>query len=161
MDSAHMNGTSAGPRALFHWADYLVFAISLGIPLVIGVFFMFYKREESTTETFLTGERSMNFVAVALSILASLLNGTFVIGVPAEVHYYGVAVSYMTIGILLALVISAHIFVPKYHAMMLTSAYEVRASGIYTCLDLWAGDTVCIGLGIVSVIVIRHLYSVT
>lgn len=120
------NGTllAGFTKPLFHWADYLVFGISLGIPLVIGVFFMFYKRKESTTQDFLTGERSMNFIVVSLSLLASLLNGAFVIGVPAEIHYYGTAYSYMTFGLLFAALFASHIFIPKYHAMTMTSAYQ-------------------------------------
>jgi magnesium-transporting ATPase (P-type) len=119
--------TAATPgELLFSWADYLVFAISLAIPLAIGIFFYFYKRNEHSTEDFLVGNRSMNFVAVALSILASLLNGVFVIGTPAEIHYYGTEISLTVVGLLIAVVISAHTFIPKYQTMKFTSAYEVQ-----------------------------------
>jgi Na+/proline symporter len=93
---ANFNSSTSEPgrERLFRWADYLVFALSLAIPLAIGVFFFFYKRKEQQgPENYLVGDRSINFVAVALSILASLLNGIFVIGTPAEMHYYGVEIS--------------------------------------------------------------------
>jgi SSS family transporter len=124
---ANFNSSTSEPgrERLFRWADYLVFALSLAIPLAIGVFFFFYKRKEQQgTENFLVGDRSINFVAVALSILASLLNGIFVIGTPAEMHYYGVEISYMVIGLLIAIAITAHLFVPTYQSMRFTSAYE-------------------------------------
>lgn len=109
-----------------HWEDYLVFGISLSLPLVIGVFFLITScRKPGTAEDFLVGERSINFVAVALSLLGSLLNGIFVLGTPAEVRYYGTKVVYVVIGLLLAAIIVSIIFVPKYHAMKFTSAYQV------------------------------------
>jgi len=112
---------------LFAWSDYLVFAISLAIPLAIGIFFYFYKRAEHNTEDFLVGNRSMNFVAVALSILASLLNGTFVIGTPAEMHYNGTELALVVLGLGGAVVVVSHLFIPKYQKMQFTSAYEVTS----------------------------------
>lgn len=115
------------PRTVryMQWQDYLVFGISLSLPLVIGVFFLITScRKPGTAEDFLVGERSINFVAVALSLLGSLLNGIFVLGTPAEVRYYGTKVVYVVIGLLLAAIIVSIIFVPKYHAMKFTSAYQ-------------------------------------
>lgn len=111
----------------FSAADYVVFSISLAIPLGIGVFFFFYKRSEHSTEEFLVGDRSMNFVAVALSILASLLNGIFVIGTPAEMHYYGTQMALIVVGMAIAIIVTAHLFIPKYQSMKFTSAYEVSS----------------------------------
>jgi SSS family transporter len=108
----------------FSTPDYVVFAISLAIPLVIGVFFFFYNLKSNTTANFLMGDRSINFVAVALSILASLLNGIFVIGIPAEIHYYGVRITLVVIGMLLAIIVVSHAYAPKYQEMKFTSAYE-------------------------------------
>jgi sodium-coupled monocarboxylate transporter 8/12 len=119
------DGTTTAKNMLFTWPDYLVFAISLSLPIGIGVFFFFYKRKQNTIEMFLMGERSINFVAVALSILASIINGIFIIGTPAEMHYYGMTQSYIVVGLLVAVVITSHLFVPKYQKMTFTSAYEV------------------------------------
>jgi Na+/proline symporter len=98
---------------LFTAPDYVVFALSL------------YSLKSNTVENFLLGERSINFVAVALSILAALINGVFVIGIPAEMHYYGTTMTLLIIGLLLSMVITSHIFIVKYQTMTFTSAYEV------------------------------------
>jgi Na+/proline symporter len=110
---------------VFSTPDYVVFGFSLGIPVAIGLFFFFYKRKQNTVENFLLGERSINFVAVALSILAALINGVFVIGVPAEVHYYGIEMALIVVGLFISIVFASHLYVPKYQKMFFTSAYEV------------------------------------
>ena len=122
------NQTTNDPLAdlLFAWSDYLVFAISLAMPLAIGIFFYFYKRQEHNTEDFLVGNRSMNYVAVALSILASLLNGSFVIGAPAEMHYNGTEFALLVLGLAGSTILVAHFFIPSYQKMKFTSAYEVK-----------------------------------
>jgi len=109
----------------FSWQDYLVFAVSLGIPLGIGVFFFFHKRRQQSTESFLLGDRSLNVVAVGMSLIASILNGIFIIGLPAEVHYHGVEVTYIVIAAVIITVFGAHVFIPQYQRMKFTSAYEV------------------------------------
>ena len=46
-------------RKLFSWQDYLVFCISLAIPLAIGVFFFIKGFKTQSAAQFLSGERSM------------------------------------------------------------------------------------------------------
>ena len=118
---------------LFTWPDYVVFSISLGIPIVIGVFFCIRQRKNKSVESFLMGERAINFVAVALSILSSTINGIFIIGTPAEMHYYGMKQSLVVLGILLGVIIASHLFVAKYNKMTFTSAYEVRRHQTNIC----------------------------
>jgi len=114
----------------FSAPDYVVFSISLAIPLFIGLFFFLWdlRHKKGTTQNFLLGERSINFIAVALSILASVLNGIFVIGLPAEIHYYGAMMLMKVVGIFICVVVTSHIYVRKYQGMKLTSAYEVGYS---------------------------------
>ena len=131
-------------QLLFSTPDYVVFAVSLAIPVAIGLFFFFYKRKENTVENFLLGERSINFVAVALSILASLINGVFVIGIPAEMHYYGMELSLVVCGLGLSVIFVSHVYVPKYQKMFFTSAYEVIISCDFMGRLLVRQSTTCI-----------------
>jgi len=119
-------GRSQLKELQFSWQDYLVFAVSLTIPLGVGIFFFFYKRKQQSTESFLVGDRSLNVVAVGMSLTASILNGIFIIGLSAEMHYHGVEMTYMVIASTVVAVVSAHVFIPRYHRMKFTSAYEVR-----------------------------------
>jgi len=110
----------------FSWQDYLIFATSLTIPLAIGVFFFFYKRQQQSTDSLLVGDRSLNVIVVAMSLIVSMLNGIFIIGLTAEIHYHGVKMTYMAFAAVTVVVFFAHTFVPRYHHMQVTSAYEVR-----------------------------------
>jgi len=73
----------------------------------------------------LVGDRSLNVVAVAMSLIASVLNGIFVVGLSAEVHYHGVEMTYMVVAAVVITSLGAHIFIPRFRRMRLTSAYEV------------------------------------
>ena len=135
----------------FSAADYVVFAVSLAVPVVIGVFFFCHKRRQQSTESFLVGDRSLNVVAVAMSLIASILNGIFIIGLPAEMHYHGTEMTYMAVAAAVVTVLAAHVFIPKYHRMRFTSAYEV---GIYIIIIIIIVVVVIVIVVVVIVVVI-------
>lgn len=53
----------------FHWTDYVVFGILLVISLVIGVYFGFFSKQDTTNE-YLYGGKKMGFFPVAVSLLS-------------------------------------------------------------------------------------------
>ena len=112
----------------FHWADYLVFSLSLAASLGIGIYFALAGKKKKTTEDFLLGGRDMSVFPVAMSILASALNGVFILGFPAEIHYNGAIFSFVGFSFLISGIVLSQIFVPIYHQMNLTSAYEVSTN---------------------------------
>lgn len=109
----------------FHWADYLVFVMALLVSAVIGVYFGFAGKKKQNTKDFLVGGQQMSSFPVALSLLASFLSAPSIIGIPAEVYFYGTVYLYIMIGYTISVVITAHFFVPVFHRMQVTSAYEV------------------------------------
>jgi len=123
---------------MFSWQDYVLFVSSLAVPLAIGLFFFLRRRrhgQRQSVESFLVGDRSLNVVAVGMSLIASILNAVFVIGLPAEVHYHGTEVTYMVVAALVITVLGAHVFIPHYQRLQCTSAYEVnRTIGLYSSL---------------------------
>ena len=64
----------------FHDYDYVVFALSLGMSLGVGVFFAITGSRQANTEDYLMGGKQMNPFAVGLSLFASLVNAVFLIG---------------------------------------------------------------------------------
>lgn len=67
----------------FHWIDYAVLGLSLALTVGIGVFFYFYDRrrhKESDANEYNMGGRDMNPVTTGMSIMASFINATFLIG---------------------------------------------------------------------------------
>ena len=109
----------------FHWADYLVFAMSLVLTLAIGIYFGFRDRKDSSTENFLMGGRTLAYVPVAFSLVASTLNSVFIIGLPAEIFYFGPVYSLNVFGFIPMAIVVAVFIVPTVHRLELTSAYEV------------------------------------
>ena len=71
----------------FHWADYLVFSISLGAGLVIGLIFLFTACKQNSSDEYLLGNRNLNAVIVGASMIMSALNAVFLLGGTAEVYY--------------------------------------------------------------------------
>lgn len=127
----------------FQWQDYLIFALSLGISVFIGVFF-FVKaklekrcRKKNSTDTksaeanenadvdeYLKGGGNMNPIPVAVSIIASVMNAIFIIGYPAEIHYNGAIFLLNATCLAIVIPLAALIVVPVFHSLPLTSAYE-------------------------------------
>jgi sodium-coupled monocarboxylate transporter 8/12 len=53
----------------FNWLDYVVFSILLGTSLIIGVYFGFFSKQNTTNE-YLFGGKKMGFFPVAVSLLS-------------------------------------------------------------------------------------------
>ncbi len=108
----------------FHWADYVVFCASLLVSLFIGIYFAFTGNK--TTKDMLIAGRNGKVFPVAMSMLASFISAIYIIGVPAEIYYNGTMFSVIAIGYILFGLVGAHVFVPIYHKMGITSAHEVN-----------------------------------
>ena len=110
----------------FHWADYLVFSLSLLISILIGVYFAVVEKRTNVTRSsdFLMAGRNAQAVPVAMSMLASFTSAIFILGVPAEIYLHGTMFSVTGVGWAVSAVIGAHVYVPIFHRMGITSAYE-------------------------------------
>ena len=71
----------------FHWADYVVFSISLCMGLGLGLISMITQRKDKTSKSYLLGGGDMNMVLVGASLQLSKLNAVFLLGGTAEIHY--------------------------------------------------------------------------
>jgi len=110
--------------AKFHWADYLVFCLNLLVSAFIGLYHGFGGKKKQDTKEFLVGGRNMSPLPVALSILASFLSAPFLMGIPVEIYLFGTMYSYAFLGQLICVITSNYLFLPVYHKLELTSAYE-------------------------------------
>lgn len=75
-------------------------------------------------------ERSMFSLPVAISVLASYLSAITVLGFPSEVYYHGVQYWMVAWSFLLVIPITALVFIPVFHGLGVTTAYEVNISFI-------------------------------
>ncbi|ELT99564.1 hypothetical protein CAPTEDRAFT_23564, partial [Capitella teleta] len=110
----------------FHWADYLVFALSLVGTAGAGLFLSLWKRKRSNQEELLLASRSMHFIPVCLSLLGSHVSSTNIMGGPADMYFYGACGMPVIIALVLTIPLAAFVIVPTFYRMNFTSAYQAR-----------------------------------
>ena len=62
-------------RLTFHWADYVVFAITIVISLGIGLYFGVFGSRQKTTSEYFMGNRKLYVIPVMMSILVTFVSG--------------------------------------------------------------------------------------
>ena len=101
--------------------DYAVcIAYLLGIT---GLGAWFYRSQRSTKDFFLAG-RSMGWLPVGLSLMATLTSGIGFIGAPAGAVKYGIITIWSLMAIPLSFPIVVWVFMPFYHRLRVYTAYE-------------------------------------
>ncbi|XP_045779079.1 sodium-coupled monocarboxylate transporter 1-like [Maniola jurtina] len=107
----------------FSLIDYSVFVVMLAVCGGIGIYFGFVKKQNSAQE-YLMGGRNMKLVPVCFSLVASFISGISLLGMPTEVYLYGTAYIFTLIGALIMCIMFTRTFIPVFHELQLTSAYE-------------------------------------
>lgn len=110
-------------RFTFGWFDYTLFSLLLLVSVLIGVYFGFFSKQDSTTEYFLGGKR-MGCFPVAMSIIASHISGISLLGIPTEVFHHGTQYAACVFTSIFTAVITSYIFLPVFYKLQLTSTFE-------------------------------------
>lgn len=105
----------------FHAYDYLMVASYLAVTL--GIVFWSSRRQKNTDDFFL-GNRRLPWLAVGLSIMATLLSSLTYLGLTGEIVKNGIAGFMMQLAIFPAACVVIPIFIPFFMRMKFTSAYE-------------------------------------
>ncbi|XP_040153642.1 sodium-coupled monocarboxylate transporter 1-like [Anopheles arabiensis] len=118
----------------FNWPDYVVFVLMLISCMVIGVFFGYkdhqkHKRQKharrgSEALDYLVGGRKMKIIPVSVSLVASWISGISLLGTSTEIYVYGVQYCYIVSAVVLMGLMMNYIFLPVFHDLQITSAYE-------------------------------------
>lgn len=118
--------------------DWVLFAGMLVISAGIGIFYALRSGTQKTTNDYLMGGRDMQMLPVAISILVSFMSAILILGTPAEMYTAGTEYYVYLIGICLAIILAAQLFVPLLYPLKLTSSFEV-------CKDIfdWLNYTSC------------------
>ena len=90
----------------------------------IGVYFGLIKRQR-TPEEYLLGNRQIQLLPVALSMIVTYQSATSVIGVPTEIYLYPTMYLYTFVGYVVCVVVQLLTIVPLMYPLRLSSAYEV------------------------------------
>ena len=109
----------------FHWADYLVFALMLVICAGIGIAFGWFDRKKKSTKNFLLGGGDLSVFPVGVSIIASFTSAVAILGFSAEMYRFGTMYWIILISQVLSQALTALVYIPLFHGLKLTSAYQV------------------------------------
>lgn len=117
-----MNPTPvAGPRAGLEWIDFIGVALYL---LVTGGIVVWSSRRQTNTEDFFLGGRRMPWMAVGLSLLATLMSSISYMGVPGEMISNGIAMFAQYLALPFSMFVVLVLWVPFFMRLKLVSAYE-------------------------------------
>ncbi|XP_012507959.1 PREDICTED: sodium-dependent multivitamin transporter isoform X2 [Propithecus coquereli] len=108
----------------FSLVDYVVFILLLVLSLAIGLYHAFRGWGRHTVGQLLMADRKMGCLPVALSLLATFQSAVAILGVPSEIYRFGTQYWFLGCSYFLGLLIPAHIFIPIFYRLHLTSAYE-------------------------------------
>ncbi|XP_005400529.1 PREDICTED: sodium-dependent multivitamin transporter isoform X1 [Chinchilla lanigera] len=114
--------THAAP--IFSLVDYVVFALLLLLSLAIGLYHACRGWGHHTVGQLLMADRKMTCFPVALSLLATFQSAVAILGVPSEIYRFGTQYWFLGCCYFLGLLIPAHVFIPVFYRLHLTSTYE-------------------------------------
>ena len=139
--------SSEGLEALDYAAIALYLLLTFGIALWFG-------RRQKNTEDFFVGGRRMPWLAVGLSILATLFSTLTYIGMPGEVIKNGIGLFCGYLAIPFSFSVVMFLWVPFFMRLRLTSAYEYLEHRFnYPVRVLGATLFICLRLGWMSMVV--------
>lgn len=120
----HTNATIESLRNNFRAVDYAVFSVFLISSALIGVFFAWRGRNSKNNKEFLTGNRNLPMFPVVMSLAASFMSTNTILGVPAEVYTLGTQFYINMVCFIIAVVLSAEVFMPVFYRLNMTSVNE-------------------------------------
>ncbi|MFO1020027.1 MAG: sodium/solute symporter [Planctomycetales bacterium] len=135
----------SGPREGLQLIDFL--GVVLYLLVTAGIVYRSSRRQGNTEEYFLGGRR-MPWLAVGLSLLATLMSSISYMGVPGEMIGRGVAMFAQYLALPFSMAVVLLLWVPFFMRLQFTSAYEylerrfderVRATGSLLFLFLRLG----------------------
>jgi len=116
---------TTGEKNTFAVLDYVIFGFTLAFSTFIGFFYAIKDRKITDTKLFLLAGGKMNFMPVSMSLLASFMSAITLLGTPAEMYNYGTMYWWIGLSYAGAVALAAHIYVPIFYRLRVTSCYEV------------------------------------
>lgn len=107
--------------------DYVLFALVLVVSALIGVFYMikeYRAAKQMTSDDVLMGGRDIGIFPIAMSLMASFMGAITVLGTPTEMYNNNTSYWLAGMAMLITVPLTNHIFLPFFHDLSLTSAYE-------------------------------------
>uniref|UniRef100_A0A8C1D679 Sodium-dependent multivitamin transporter n=1 Tax=Cyprinus carpio carpio TaxID=630221 RepID=A0A8C1D679_CYPCA len=116
--------TLCAPPHTSRTVDYVIFVLLLVASAGIGLYYAFSGGRQRTTQEFLLADRSMSCLPVSLSLLATFQSAVAILGAPSEIYTHGTQYWFLGCSYFLGLLIPAHIFIPVFYRLHLSSTYQ-------------------------------------
>lgn len=130
MERTYRYNFETNENTTFNGIDFVVFGATLLASAAIGLFYAIRDRNNDDTEEFLLAGRKLHYLPVSLSLLSSFISAITLLGTPAEVYRYNTMYWWISIGFLITGLGSAHIFVPIFYNLKVTSTFQVCMSNV-------------------------------
>lgn len=111
-------------------ADYGIFGMMLVISAAIGLYFRIFGGQQKTNDEYLLAGKDMFIFPVSLSLMATFMSATTLMGIPTEMYVFGTNMTFMNVGFILGPIIASQLFLPIYFRTGTLTAYEVSQSFI-------------------------------
>ncbi|XP_014468065.1 PREDICTED: sodium-coupled monocarboxylate transporter 1-like [Dinoponera quadriceps] len=108
----------------FGWTDYALFGGLLGVSVLIGIYFGCFSTKQDNTTEYLLGGKTMSFLPISMSLIASHISGVSLLGVPSEVYQYGTQYAACVFTSFITCFIIVWIYLPVFYKLQLTSTFE-------------------------------------
>lgn len=109
----------------FKIADYLVFILMLAISAIIGLYYAWAEKKHKNLEHILLGGRRLHLFPVSMSLLASFTSAISILGFSQEMYLYGSMYWLIGVSYFITQPFATNVYLPFFHRLKLTSAYEV------------------------------------
>jgi sodium-coupled monocarboxylate transporter 8/12 len=112
----------------FSIADYVLFGAVLVISTGIGVYYVvkeYLSAKKATADDVLMGGRDIGIFPIAMSLMASFMSAITVLGTPTEMYNNNTSYWIAGLAMIPTVIVTNHVFLPFFHELSLTSAYEV------------------------------------
>lgn len=109
---------------LFGPVDYAVVALTLGISLLVGVYYGCCGSRQSTDTEYLLGDKQMRMLPVAISLIAGYISGITLLGTPGDIYSYGTQYYAIVLGILFMAFAINYLYLPVFVGLGVKSSYE-------------------------------------
>ncbi|KAH9382258.1 hypothetical protein HPB48_022187 [Haemaphysalis longicornis] len=113
--------------------EHVVFGTLVALNLALGLYFSLRRKARSAdtaAEVFLGG-RALRAIPLAASVVASLFSSMGLVGMAGHFYAYGFHLMWNGLTTLFMAPIAAHLFLPVFYDLRITSVFEVSMSITY------------------------------
>ncbi|XP_070384317.1 sodium-coupled monocarboxylate transporter 1-like [Dermacentor albipictus] len=136
--------------------DYSIFFTMLLASSAIGIYYAFKAAKKPQVP------KSMGVVPVAMSLISTSISPVAMLGIPAEMYFYGVGFIMIQVGLLFTVLLTNRIYMPMFHNLDVTSAFQIVYMSIVLygpALALQQVTGVNLWLSVVSIGVVCTFYT--